>query len=177
MRVLRMVAVLHGKGFHGLRAFMYEYPLAYRIELFPAQFADRGGIKHTHLEVLERDRLLARHTGANGDRYFGWDDVSGLSAEELALIFLRRFPELAGAAYQLDFAYAGWFATLLSHCEYGYLPYLFSEHEPDIGTLRMRAVGKPQLPTGMDWFPSPPTPSHGVQFSANPRPGWMPGAD
>ncbi len=34
LRVLRMVNILHGKGFQGLRVFPYIYPLAYRIELF-----------------------------------------------------------------------------------------------------------------------------------------------
>jgi len=34
LRVSRMVAILHGMGFHGLRVYPYQYPLAYRIDFF-----------------------------------------------------------------------------------------------------------------------------------------------
>jgi hypothetical protein len=47
-RVLRMAAILHGKGFHGLRVFPYHYPLAYRIKLFPADFVSRNGVRYDY---------------------------------------------------------------------------------------------------------------------------------
>lgn len=168
LRVLRMAAVLHGKGFHGLRVFPYQYPLAYRIELYPAPFSDRDGVQYLHVDKLQEARLLARHSGAAETSFFDWDDVSTASAEELAVTFIDRFPTLANATYTLDFAYAGWFATLLSHCEYGFLPYLTSEFEPAVGALRMWQVGTSQVAKPMEWFPLPPRPSHGVTFAGDP---------
>ncbi len=175
-RVLRMVAILHGKGFHGLRVFPYQYPLAYRIELFPASFADRNGVRYDNelfAKKLERDRLLARHSGANEAKYFGWEDVTDHSAHQLALVFIERFPELARETYHLDFAYAGWFATLLAHCEYGHLPYLFGEYEEELDVMRIHHVGQQATDFQMDWFPLPPTPSGGNRLEPRPTPRWM----
>lgn len=175
-RVLRMVAILHGKGFHGLRVFPYEYPLAYRIELYPVSYAEPDGVKYSHDrfgEELERKHLLARHTGANDTRFFAWEDAGKLNAHQLATLFLERFPELARASYRLDFAYAGWYATLLAHCEYGYLPFLFAEFAEDIGVMRLRDVGRRTTQPPMDWFPLPPSPSGGITLDPRPTPRWM----
>jgi len=175
-RVLRMVAILHGKGFHGLRVFPYEYPLAYRIELYPVSYAEPDGVKYSYDrfgEELQRKHLIARHSGANNAHYFGWEDAEKLSAHRLALLFLERFPDLARASYGLDFAYAGWYATLLAHCEYGYLPYLFAEYEPEMDVLRLRHVGRKTTQHLMDWFPLPPSPSGGITLDPRPAPRWM----
>lgn len=175
-RVLRMVGILHGKGFHGLRVFPYIYPLAYRIELYPAPFADRDGVRYDYdlfNEKLERERLIARHSGASGANFFDWEDVATHSAHRLALIFIERFPELARATYVLDYAYAGWYATLLAHCEYGHLPYLFGEFEEKMGVMRIHHVGRQTTDYQMDWFPLPPTPSGGNSMDPRPAPRWM----
>lgn len=175
-RVLRMVAVLHGKGFHGLRVFPYMYPLAYRIEIFPAAFADRTGVKYDYdlsHSILEQKRLIARHSGANESHYFGWEDAGSFSAHQLALRFIERFPDLARATYFFDYAYAGWFATLLAHCEYGHLPYLFGEYEEELGVLRIRHFGRQTTEYNLDWFPLPPSPSGGVQLDPRPVPRWL----
>ena len=175
-RVLRMVSILHGKGFQGLRVFPYMYPIAYRIELFPAAFASQNGVSYDSKifgEILERGRLLARHSGANQARFFGWEDVADHSAQQLALTFIERFPELARATYQLDYAYAGWYAALLAHCEYGCLPYLFGEHEEELDVMRLHHVGRVTTDSRMDWFPLPPRSSHGNRMDPHPAPHWM----
>lgn len=170
-RVLRMVGVLHGKGFHGLRVFPYEYPLAYRIELYPARYAELDGVKYREQEMPGGmdSRLIARHSGANEAKFFGWEDAQSADAQQLALLFIKRFPELCREAYHLDFAYAGWFATLLAHCDYGFLPYLFGEYEEEIGTLRMRKIGE----AGLDFFPLPPGASYGQTFVPDPEIKWL----
>lgn len=176
LRVLRMALVLHGKGFHGLRVFPYEYPLAYRIELFPSAYADPKGIKYNSERLGEqtaRERLIARHSGASGEKYFGWDDVAGFSAEKLALVFIERFPALARATYHLDFAYVGWFATLFAHCQYGFLPYLFAEYEDEGDFLHLRQVGNSVAGSEMDRFPLPPSPSGGSTMHPHPAPEWL----
>jgi hypothetical protein len=72
-RVLRMVGVLHGKGFHGLRIFPYNYPLAYRIENFPARYSKPDEVKYE----IPDEKLVARHSGANERKYFGVISVWG----------------------------------------------------------------------------------------------------
>ncbi len=169
-RVLRMVGVLHGKGFHGLRVFPYDYPLAYRIELYPACYAELDGVKYRS-DIMPGgidSRLIARHSGANEAKFFGWEDVQTADAHQLALLFLKRFPELSRECYHLDFAYAGWFATLLAHCDYGFMPYLFAEFEEEIGALRMHEVGA----SGLAYFPLPPSASFGQTFVPNPDIVW-----
>jgi len=87
-RVLRMVSVLHGKGFHGLRVLPHIYPLAYRIVLYPAEYTSKNGVRYVHElydDTLERQNLIARHTGANEANYFGWQDASKLNAKKLAI--------------------------------------------------------------------------------------------
>lgn len=175
-RVLRMAAILHGKGFQGLRVFPYMYPLAYRIELFPAEYASRNGVSYDYElfgAKLDRERLLARHSGASETQFFQWDDVAKQSAHQLALTFIERFPELARATYHLDYAYAGWYAALLAHCEYGHLPYLFGEYEEEMDVMRVHHVGRKSTDYQMDWFPLPPRPADGNRMDPRPAPRWM----
>lgn len=172
-RVLRMVAALHGKGFHGLRVLPYKYPVAYRIELFPASHTDRDGVKNRCQEELDRKGLIPRHSGANAAKYIGWEDAAACSAQALALKFIQRYPALAQASYHLDFAYAGWYATLLAHCEYGYLPYLFGEFEDEIGAMRLHPVADRGIVGNIDRFPLPPSPSSGLILEPQPTPAWL----
>lgn len=170
-RVLRMVGILHGKGFHGLRVLAYDYPLAYRIELYPARYAEPDGVMYRYDNMpggLE-SRLIARHSGANETNYFGWEDAKTADAQHLAVLFTQRFPELCREAYHLDYAYAGWFATLLGHCDYGYLPYLFGEFEENIGTFRMHQIDG----GGMEYFPLPPAANCGQTFVPAPEIDWL----
>lgn len=171
LRVLRMVNILHGKGFQGLRVFPYIYPLAYRIELFPERYAEHDGVRY--MGAMPDDDLVARHSGANGSSFFGWDHVADLDAHHLAIEFVRRFPKLAQATFHLDFAYAGWYGTLLAHCEYGYMPYLFSEYEPQSDALRMWCVIEGKPGPHIEWFPFPPTTSAGLALEPRPTPEWM----
>lgn len=170
-RVLRMVSILHSKGFHGLRVFPYDYPLAYRVELFPATYAEPDGVKYRYEKMPGGmdSRLIARHSGANEAKYFGWEDAQNADAPHLALLFIQRFPDLCREAYHLDYAYAGWFATLMGHCDYGYLPYLFGEFEEEIGVFRMHQIQS----DGLEYFPLPPAAHHGQTFVPSPETGWL----
>jgi hypothetical protein len=152
------------------------YPLAYRIELYPADYTNRNGVSYNSEisdDTLESEHLIARHSGASDAQFFDWEDAINLNAHQLALLFIERFPELARATYHFDFAYVGWYATLLAHCEYGQLPYLFGEYEEEIGVMRMHIAGRITTVHKMDWFPLPPTPSGGVSMDPQPAPSWM----
>lgn len=174
-RVLRMVSILHGKGFQGLRIMPYMYPIAYRIEVFPARFADTSGVRirnDSGLRMATEPDRYALHVGyssGSGSNYFGQKDAAKLNAHELALKFISWFPSLARETYVLDYAYAGWFSSLLAHCEYGSIPYLFGEFEPTHDAMRMQAFGDHPI----DWFPLPPMPSAGSTLAPTPRPRWM----
>ncbi|MFZ4068220.1 MAG: hypothetical protein ACOYKF_11815 [Phenylobacterium sp.] len=175
-RLLRMASILHMKGFQGLRVRPYMHPLAYRIEFFPAAYANLDGVSYLWDAVggwMDRNPLIATYSGADGSRYFGWEDVSGASAHDLAVKFVERFPELAKATYHLDFEYAGWFATLLGHCEYGYLPYLYAEFESEIGVMRLHKIDASAPGPDMKTFPFPPRRSAGAELLPRPRPAWM----
>jgi hypothetical protein len=175
-RLLRMASILHMKGFQGLRVYPWEYPLAYRIELYPSTFTSADGVSYDwelSADWMEERRLIARHSGASGANYFDWEDVAGASAHDLAEKFIERFPAIAKATYHLDYEYAGWFSTLLAHCEYGYLPFLHAEYEPRIGAMRLRRVGGVDAFPSTETFPLPPSRSAGVELMPRPRPAWM----
>lgn len=175
-RLLRMASILHMKGFQGLRVYPWERPVAYRIELYPSTFASADGVSYEwelSAKWMEERRLIARHSGASGSNYFGWEDVAGATAQDLAEKFIERFPEIAKATYHLDFEYAGWFATLLAHCEYGYLPFLHAEYEPKIGAMRLRPTDPEASDLATKTFPLPPRRSAGVQLLPRPQPRWM----
>lgn len=175
-RLLRMASILHMKGFQGLRVFPYIYPLAYRIELYPSIYASSDGVSYNwelSNEWMEERRVIARYSGASGANYFEWEDVSGATAHDLAVRFIERFPSLAKATYHLDYEYAGWFSTLLAHCEYGYLPYLYAEYEPEIGVMRLYKADGSKTGLEMKTFPLPPRRSAGVELLPRPKPAWM----
>jgi len=75
--------------------------------------------------------------------------------------------------YHLDYPYLGWYATLVAHCEYGYLPYLFAEYEPEMGVMRMKRVKETTSVHDLDWFPLPPSPSYGQRLDPRLEPRWM----
>lgn len=173
LRVFRMIAILHGKGFQRLRVFPFFSPtgFAIRVALYPARFTAEDGVKIDDLlqPVAEEHRLIAWHNSSAEANYFGWSDVEKHSAEQLALTFINRLPQIARASYGLDYAYAGWFATLLAHCEYGYFPYLFSDSEDDIGVLRMTPTSDLKRTSSQRWFPLPPSPGCGHQMDPGPN--------
>jgi hypothetical protein len=175
-RLLRMASILHMKGFQGLRVFPHFHPLAYRIELYPSAYTGPDGVSYDRELAsgwMEERRLIARHSGASGVKYFEWEDVAGASSHDLAEKFIERFPEIARATYHLDFEYAGWFATLLAHCEYGYLPFLEAEYEPRVGAMRLRRLDGVDAFPSKDFFPLPPRRSAGAELLPRPKPAWM----
>lgn len=175
LRVMRMVGILHGKGFQGLRVFPWHHPAGHRMEIFPARYVELDGVKVNYDRVPGGmdSPLIARHSGAQAEHVFEWPDAGGLDAQALALLFIRRFPELCAQAFHLDYAYAGWFATLLTHCEYGYMPYLFGEYqEKEMGAFRMHKVTDTATHE-MEWFPLPPSSSYGSYLSPMPQPRWL----
>jgi hypothetical protein len=167
LRVLRMVAELHLRGFQGIRVLSYLSPVSsLRIELFPRSRMARTGHGFDVASALgERiDHLHPTHSSVSQDRPFGWADATDADPVELATLFPARFPELCREARHLDFAYAGWFATVVRHAAFGYLPIFFSEYEHRPDGIMMRPLN------GGDHhvFPYPPIDEPGPDVIANP---------
>jgi len=122
--VFLMLLELHQRGYERLRVVPGMSPsgMHYRCSVTPARnvFADHGAI-------AINDTLIARHTSANGRRYFEWDDVEGASPESLAGFFVERFPRIAKLGLGADPAYAEWFGEVLGLVARGVFPVAYDD--------------------------------------------------
>jgi hypothetical protein len=133
-----MVGELHKRGYQKLRIMPYMAPTgAWRCSIAPViLFYRNHGAMHVEPPSMAPDiteppaaAMVARYSGAVGNRYFDWDDATTDSARQLADKFIERFPVLADCGKGWDYLYAGWFQRLLGYAERGWLPYLFAEYE------------------------------------------------
>lgn len=136
MRVIRMVSELHRMGYQRARIMPFEYPLAYRVYIGPADlFSPRNG---AYSEGADGGAFVG-YSSASENHYFEWADASGDTARQLADKFVERFPAIVERCAGRDWAYAGWLAELLSVIEEnpGRLPIVMAEHmEPWGDALR-----------------------------------------
>lgn len=117
-RLLAMVHELHKIGYQHLRI-SPGYSLEgteWRCYLFAADNIQPDGWTPNSI----RKAHLYKSTDAT--KYFGWSDAEKDDARNLAAKFLNRFPETARAAAGQDWAYAGWFTSVLGWAENGHLP-------------------------------------------------------
>ncbi|WP_170339655.1 hypothetical protein [Ruegeria arenilitoris] len=153
-----MISILHGKGFHGLRLFpRFTGAGAYRFYLFPSRYAVSSGLFY---KDDTPNRLLVGHSNSESEHYFGKIEGKGLSAHKLAIQFIKTFPELMEKSKLNDYAYVGWFATLLARSEYGAFPMV----SDDSDGLTMVALDHN---SSME-FPMPPPPPHEVDYQLPP---------
>jgi len=154
LRLIRMVASLHKKGLQRLRIFPYIYPIAFRLEILPVELVERKtGVRVRSGLTEQENHLVARYSSANEKVFFGWQDAASDDADDLALKFIARFQAISKLSQGVDWAYVGWLATLIGVCEYGYLPYLFSEYESEFDGLYLLPVDGRQ---GRETFKLPP---------------------
>lgn len=101
-RLMELVAVLHARGYEGLRLAPTLAPSGchWRAAMFAAR---RPGL-----------RTRSRSSGAGWRLLFDWADAGGMTLDELADRFVREFPEIAEAARHSDTAYATWYAEMLA---------------------------------------------------------------
>ncbi len=154
LRLLRMISILHGKGFHGLRL----YPRltgagAYRFYVFPCRYADKSGL---YYDSSQPNSIMAGHSNSGLEFYFEKIKGEGLSAHELAIRFIDAFPELVKQSKLNDYAYVGWFTALLARSEYGSLP-MVSDYSDDIDMITLDNKN-----SGV--FPMPPPPPQELDY-------------
>jgi hypothetical protein len=144
-RLISMVHELHKAGYQRIRICPGMAPngIHWRCVITVADnTADNGYSILHHMP----DDLVARYTSGQGDDYFGWTDVKGLSARELAVRFIQRFPKLVEAGQGRDWAYAGWLTDVLGRVEQGGsgdFPVFYADYPLDNDWLR-------------EWSPPPP---------------------
>lgn len=125
-RVIRMVSELHRLGYQHLRIMPYEHPNAWRLAIAPRdRFSGRNGA------CLNDDGWgdIPIYSGADGNRYFGWDDAMHDNARALAEKFLERFPVVSQRGKGRDWCYSGWLSELVAVLEQGdFLPVTLWEY-------------------------------------------------
>ena len=117
-RVLAMVHELHKAGYQRIRILPYLSPSGghWRCTITPsANVADDG----FHLIDDSGTRLVARYTTGQDNRYFDWAGSENDSARELAVRFIKEFPDIAQGGAGRDWMYAGWLTDVLGRAESG----------------------------------------------------------
>jgi len=151
-RLLQMVHELHKRGYQKLRIApgMAGSGGAWRCNITPA-----SNIKYEHGALLASwdDRLLAKYTSANENRYFGWEDATRDTARQLADKFEDRFPQIVKLATGQDWPYVGWFVQMLGLADKAEFPVAYADwySEPDpnqLPTTKGFDSGLPMPPAG-----------------------------
>ena len=131
MRVLVMVHELHKAGYQKLRICPGMSPSGcnWRCAVTPAE-----NIESKHGAMLKDwDKDVAAYTSGQKNEYFGWKDAKADTARELAVKFIKRFPNIAKGGLGEDWEYAGWYVQMLGFAERGEFPVAYADwwEEPD----------------------------------------------
>jgi hypothetical protein len=133
VRLLAMVGELHKRGYQRLRVMPYFGPTGHwRCAIAPVFLFHRNHgaiLREPDGSDAQEATLIARHSGADGNHYFEWDDARTDDARSLADKFVGRFLLLSSLGQDWDYEYAGWYLRLLGYAERGWLPYVFAEYE------------------------------------------------
>lgn len=124
-RLLAMVHELHKTGYQHLRASPFRH---YKSGHWVCQITCASNLEceaseaTAHLPFTHDASYALQYSSADGAHYFGWTDIEGKTARELAALFLQRFPSLAERSKGQDWTYAGWLTSILGIAESGKLP-------------------------------------------------------
>lgn len=147
--VLEMLARLHERGYQRLRLSSGISPtgLNWRYGVAPADhFEPNGyGLQGSHYPGV------AFGTTRGDDPPFGWEDAQGLGADELAALFLERFPDVAAAGLGSDAEYAGWLARTLEACRPDGAPVMYGEYVDAAGDGYIEVGDGKSVPLPPGW--------------------------
>ena len=124
-RILRMVAELHARGYERLRIApgLSGAGTHWRCAVTPVtNISSRHGAKMARSPDV-RSSLIARHRTDD----FGWRDVDGHSAAQMAEVFIERFSEIAAAGFGPDPHYAQWYREMLVATEPASFPIAYAD--------------------------------------------------
>ena len=110
-KILRMVAELHLRGYQRLRIAPGMSPSGchWRCAITPVNNISRNN----GARIASWGTLSAEYTSGQGQNFFGWEDASHDNPNQLADLFIKRFPRIAEAGYGADWIYAGWYIEML----------------------------------------------------------------
>ncbi len=160
LKLLRMVAELHARGFQRLRIAPGLAPAGgdWRCALVPASRMDPAHGAGEQVGNL----LAARYSTSEDYHFFGWNDGAKMSIKEMAESFVRTFTTVCEQALGPDPVYANWFLSVVHAAEHGALPVAFSEAghprvEERLATTQadLWLMWPPNIPPGLD-----PSPAH-----------------
>ena len=152
LKLLRMVAELHQRGYQRLRIAPGLAPASpdWRCGIVPA-----GRMDPTHGAREQTGNLLAaRYSTSEDYHYFGWNDGGKMTVPEMAESFVRTFAGVGEQAVGPDPVYANWFLSVIHTAEAGALPIAFSDgYPPKVEDRLMTTRADLWLP----WPPNPPS--------------------
>ncbi|MES2833677.1 MAG: hypothetical protein V4707_03090 [Pseudomonadota bacterium] len=146
-RVVAMVNELHKVGYQKIRAIPQEAPNGsqWRCNITYAANVEPDGFTLKKYYVEDEGHVAHYSTGQGAD-YFGWTDASSLSARELAVLFLKRYPLIMELGQGRDWLYAGWLTDFMG----------LMENADALGLFTFTA-DYPLDPVPIDpWVPPPP---------------------
>ncbi len=113
--LLLLVHELHLSGHQRLRAIpeMEHSGKYWRCAIAPVSLVS---VNHGArlVDGVRKDPRIATYTSRDQNRYFAWTDVYPYATpQELAMLFVERFPEVVEAGKGSDWAYAGWYMEML----------------------------------------------------------------
>jgi hypothetical protein len=123
--VLVLVHELHLRGHQRLRAIpaMEHSGKYWRCAIAPVSLVsvDHGA---RLVPGVRKDPRIATYTSRDQNRYFAWTDIYPYATpQELATLFVERFPEVVEAGKGSDWPYAGWYMEMLRLTHPDQFPY------------------------------------------------------
>ena len=135
-KVLLMIGCLHQLGYQKLRVFCYGRMMWWRGVLGPGRlFSTTHVACYSPTESEKEEGLVALFGTGSACKPFGWEEnVASMSVEQMADLFVERFPVLANESRGSDREYARWFQEMLSHTSAEKLPvaYAVDEYESTV---------------------------------------------
>jgi hypothetical protein len=124
-----MVGSLHARGYQRLRICpgMSASGMHWRCSITPVTniSSDNGAM------LLDWNTLSAHYTTGQGLKFFGWEDAERLTPEQLAELFIERFPDVSTAGFGTDWTYAGWYLEMLRLTDPDLFPIAYSDYFDD----------------------------------------------
>ena len=123
-RVLLMVHELHKAGYQCLRIVpgLSQSGCYWRCSITPAV-----NILKTHGAMMREDKDMVRYSTGMQNKYFDWEDAQKDTARQLAIKFIKRFPDIVKKSFGQNWEYAGWYVEMLGFAERGHLPVAYAD--------------------------------------------------
>lgn len=76
---------------------------------------------------MRENKDAARYSTGMQNKYFDWEDAQKDTAQQLAVKFIERFPEIVEKSFGREWEYTGWYVEMLGFAERGHLPVAYAD--------------------------------------------------